>query len=93
MISIFLNKLPKVKYHTFVEGIRNKEMSSLTINAVVEKATDYYDQNIKSEKEENKSVFNTHTSGRGNRGRKPKFKGRCKFPGAGRWGTKPSTVS
>ena len=88
MISIFLNKLPKEKYHTFVEGIRTKEMSSLTIDAVVEKATDYYDRNIKSEKEENKSVFNTHTSGGGDGGRKPKFEGRCRIPWCRKMGHK-----
>ena len=35
MISIFLNKLPKENYLTFVEGIRGKPMSSLTIDSVI----------------------------------------------------------
>ena len=88
MISIFLNKLPKEKYLTFVEGIRNKEMSSLTIDSVVEKATDYYERNIKEEKDDSKSVFNTHTSKGGRGGEKPKFNGTCAIPWCRRRGHK-----
>ena len=80
MISIFLNKLPKEKYLTFVEGIRNKEMSSLTIDSVVEKATDYYERNIQEKEDESKSVFNTHTSRGGRGGGKPSFGGTCRIP-------------
>ena len=62
MISIFLNKLPKNKYLTFVEGIRGKELSKLKIDDVVDKATDYWERNIKNETEDEAKVFNTQTN-------------------------------
>ena len=88
MISIFLLKLPKEQYLTFVEGQRDKDMSTLTIDTVVEKATDYWERNIKQEKSEIKSVFNTHTSGREQGGGKPRFKGKCRIPWGGKTGHK-----
>ena len=74
MISIFLNKLPKNKYLTFVEGIRGKELSKLKIDEVIDKATDYWERNIKDETEDETKVFNTQTN------YKPKFMGRCRIP-------------
>jgi len=74
MISIFLNKLPKNKYLTFVEGIRGKELSKLKIDDVIDKATDYWERNIKNDSEDETKVFNTQISHR------PKFMGRCRIP-------------
>ena len=82
MISIFLNKLPKNKYLTFVEGIRGKELSKLKIDDVIDKATDYWERNIKDETEDETKVFNTQTN------YKSRFNGRCRISWCWRRGHK-----
>ena len=63
MISMLINKLPKNLYLAFNGGIRNKEMKDLTFEDVADKATDYWERNIQENKEDKKSLFNTHTTG------------------------------
>jgi len=82
MISIFFNKLPKNKYLTFVEGVRGKEFSKLKIDDVIDKATDYWERNIKDETEDETKVFNTQTN------YKSRFIGRCRIPWCRRRGHK-----
>ena len=47
-------------------------MKDLTFEGVVDKATDYYERNIKQDDKDVKKVFNTHASGGGGGDRKPK---------------------
>jgi len=65
-----------------VEGIRGKELGELKIDGVIDKATDYWERNIKDEIEDETKVFSTQTN------YKSRFLGRCRIPGCRRKGHK-----